>query len=84
MIQVRNCRRWNDSNPFDFDKVKFCIISKLNEHGYVKGQNFIVQLVPNITNIAFGRDPGYAKEQETFDKSITNSSVKKLSKEMDF
>ena len=82
VIQVRDCQGWNNSNPFEFDKVRFGIISKLNEHGYLEGKDFVVQLVPNITNITYGRDVGYALEQETFDESITNISATKIRKEM--
>ena len=82
VIQVKDCQGWNDSNPFDFDKVRFGIISKLNEHGYLEGKDFVVQLVPNITNITYGRDVGYAIEQEAFDKSITSISATNIRKEM--
>jgi adenylylsulfate kinase len=82
VIQVRDCQGWNDSNPFDFDKVRFGIITKLNEHYYVEGKDFVVQLVPNITNITYGRDVGYAIEQETFDEPITNISATKIRKQM--
>ena len=84
VIQVKDCQGWNDSNSFDFDKVRFGIISKLNEHGYLEGKDFVVQLVPNITNITYGRDVGYAIEQETFDKSITSISATNIRKEMGF
>ena len=82
VIQVRDCQGWNDSNPFDFDKVRIGIVSKLNEHYYVEGKDFVVQLVPNITNITYGRDVGYAIEQETFDESRTNISATKIKKQM--
>jgi predicted ATPase len=78
VVQVRDCQGWNDSNPFDFDKVRFGIISKLNEHGYVEGKEFVVQLVPNITNITYGRDVGYAIEEETFNESIMSISATKI------
>jgi hypothetical protein len=48
----------------------------------VGGKDFVVQLVPNITNITCGRDVGYAIEQETFDGSITNISATKIRKQM--
>ena len=81
-VQVRDCHGWNESNPFDFEKVRFGIISKLNQHGFLEGKEFVVQLVPNITNITYGRDVGYAIEQETFDESISNISATKIRKEM--
>jgi hypothetical protein len=81
-VQVRDCHGWNESNPFDFDNVRIGIISKLNQHGFLEGKEFVVQLVPNITNITYGRNVGYVIEQETFDVSITNISATKIRKEM--
>ena len=82
VVQVRDCQGWNESNPFDFDRVRMGILTKLSEHGYLEGKDFVVQLVPNITNITYGRDVGYAIEQETFDESISNISATKIRKEM--
>ena len=81
-VQVRDCHGWKDSNPFDFEKVKFGIVSKLNQHGYLEGKEFVIQLVPNIVNITYGRDVGYAIEQETFAESITSISATKIRKQM--
>lgn len=81
-VQVRDCHGWSDSNPFDFDAVRFGIISKLNQHGFIEGKEFVIQLVPNITNITYGRDVGYAIEQEIFDESISNISATKIRKKM--
>ena len=66
----------------DVPIVTAALDDKLNEHGYVEGKEFVVQLVPNITNITYGRDVGYAIEQETFDESITNISATKIREEM--
>ena len=41
-----------------------------------------IQVVPNITNITYGRDVGYKIEQETFDKTITNISATKIRESM--
>ena len=41
-------------------------------------------LVPNITNITYGRDVGYKIEQETFDKKTTNISATKIRKKMGY
>jgi hypothetical protein len=35
-------------------------------------------LVPNITNITYGRGVGYVFEEEVFDKSITDISATKI------
>ena len=48
----------------------------------MEGKDFVIQLVPNITNIAYGRDVGYAMEQETFDEPVTNINATKIIKDM--
>ena len=35
-------------------------------------------LVPNITNITYGRGVGYVFEEEVFDQSITDISATKI------
>jgi adenylylsulfate kinase len=78
-IMVRDCQGWQGSNPFDFFQVVRNI--KRDLEPIYQGQ-FQVMLVPNITNITYGRDVGYKIEQETFDESITNISATKIRKEM--
>jgi hypothetical protein len=39
-------------------------------------------LVPNITNITYGRDVGYKIEQEVFDDSIHSISATNIRKAM--
>ena len=83
-IQVRDCQGWNDSNPFDFEFVKEKIVEKLTEYGYTYGNEYIVMLVPNITNITYGRDVGYSIEQEVFTDEIHNISATNIRKEMGY
>jgi energy-coupling factor transporter ATP-binding protein EcfA2 len=78
-IMVRDCQGWNDSNPFDFFKVVEFI--KRDLEPLYQGQ-FMIQLVPNIVNITYGRDVGYKIEQETFDSSVTDISATKIRKEL--
>ena len=79
VIMVRNCQGWNDSNPFDFFQV--CNFIKRDLEPLYQGQ-FLIQLVPNITNITYGRDVGYKIEQETFDESVTSISATQIRREM--
>jgi len=83
-IQVRDCTGWDDSNPFDFEFVKEKIVDKLTEHGYTHGNEYIVMLVPNITNITYGRGVGYKIEQEVFDDATHDISATKIRKEMGY
>lgn len=79
IIQVRDCQGWNDSNPFDYEKVKNFIKRDLDP--IYQGQYEII-LVPNITEIVYGRDVGYKITQETFTDEIHSISATKIRKEM--
>lgn len=79
VIQVRDCQGWQGSNPFNFEQVAARIRKDLDP--LYQGQ-YIVQLVPNIVNITYGRDVGYVIEQEHFDKSITSISATEIRKSM--
>lgn len=81
-IQVRDCQNWDDSNPFNFEEVKRNIIKGLSNKGYTLGKEYIIQLVPNIVNITYGRKVGYKIEQEHFDKQIEYISATKIRKQM--
>lgn len=78
-IMIRDCQGWNGSNPFAADQVKELIKRDLDP--IYQGQYEIV-LVPNITNITYGRDVGYKIEQETFDESVHAISATKIRKEL--
>ena len=58
-IQIRDVQGVDD-NPFDFDTVKKNIEEKLNPE--FDGR-FKVMMVPNITNICYGRGVGYKIEE---------------------
>ena len=83
-IQVRDCQNWNNSNPFNYEEVLEGIIKKLDSYNYVLGKDYIVMLVPNITNITYGRDLGYTIEQETFSQEIHDISATKIRKQMGY
>jgi adenylylsulfate kinase len=78
-IMIRDCQGWNGSNPFAIEQVKNYIKRDLDP--LYQGQ-YEIQVVPNITNITYGRDVGYTITQETFDETITNISATKIRKEM--
>lgn len=63
-------------------KVKSNIINNLDLNGYVLGRDYIVQLVPNIVNITYGRKVGYTIEQEHFESNIEDISATKIRKKM--
>jgi nicotinamide mononucleotide adenylyltransferase len=77
-IQVRDVQG-GDNNPFDFESVKAKITERLNP----KYENrFKIVLVPNITNICYGRDVGYKIEEIVLSKEIQKISATKIRKEM--
>jgi hypothetical protein len=79
IIQVRDCQGWNKSNPFEFDKVEKFIRRDLDP--IYQGQ-YEIMLVPNITEIVYGRDVGYKISQETFTDEIHAISATNIRKSM--
>jgi len=77
-IMVRDCQGWGD-NPFDFKQVERNIHASLQAKHAGK---YVIQLVPNIVNITYGRDVGYKIEQETFTDEIHAISATKIRAQM--
>ena len=75
VIQIRDCQGWQGTNPFALEQVKYFIRRDLDT--LYQGQ-YEIQVVPNIVNITYGRDVGYAIEQEQFDQQTTNISATKI------
>ena len=78
-IMVRDTGGTDDSNPFDFDFVKEKIEEALLPEYEGK---FMVQLVPNITNIIYGRGVGYAIEEIVLPEEIQKISATKIRAKM--
>ena len=77
-IQVRDVQGVDD-NPFNFETVKKNIEEKLNS----KYKNrFKIILVPNITNICYGRGVGYTVEEITLPEKIQKISATKIRAKM--
>ena len=77
-IQIRDVQGVED-NPFDFETVKKNIEERLNP----KYQNrFKIILVPNITNISYGRGVGYKIEEIVLPDHIQKISATKIRKEL--
>ncbi len=77
-IQIRDVQGVDD-NPFDFDTVKKSIEDRLNPE--FEGR-FKVMLVPNITNICYGRGVGYKIEEIELSKEIQEISATKIRAQM--
>ena len=77
-IQVRDVQGVDD-NPFDFETVKKNIGERLSP----KFKNrFKVILVPNITNICYGRGVGYKIEEVVLSEKIHQISATKIRAKM--
>jgi hypothetical protein len=77
-IQVRDVKGIDD-NPFDFEEVKSKIEHRLNP----KYKNrFKVMLVPNVTNICYGRGVGYKIEEIVLSEEIQKISATNIRKKM--
>ena len=68
-----------DDNPFDFETVKKNIEDRLNPE--FQGQ-FKIMLVPNITNICYGRGVGYSFEEIVLDEETQKISATKIRAKM--
>ena len=77
-IQIRDVQGVGD-NPFNFETVKKNIEEKL----YPKFKNrFKVILVPNVTNICYGRGVGYKIEEVELSKEVQEISATKIRAKM--
>ena len=77
-IQIRDVQGVDD-NPFDFDTVKKNIEDRLNPE--FEGR-FKIMLVPNITNICYGRGVGYKIEEIVLSEEIQKISATKIRAKM--
>lgn len=78
LIAVRDTQGTDEKNPFDFDFVRAKIEEKLA--GY-EGR-YQIMLVPNITNIVYGRDVGYKIEKVELGAEIESISATDIRKSM--
>ena len=76
-IMVRDVQGVGD-NPFSFIAVKKNIIKKLKNFG----ERVKISLVPNITNICYGRGVGYKIEEIVLSKQIQKISATKIRKKL--
>jgi nicotinamide mononucleotide adenylyltransferase len=87
IIQVRDVQgvsagMGHDDNPFEWDRVCENISEGLSKDGYNRGVEYEIMLVPNITNITYGRGVGYVFEEESFEESIEEISATEIRKDM--
>ena len=83
IIQVRDVEgasggEGQDDNPFCRDMVCKNIEENLLLDNYKRGEDYEIMLVPNITNITYGRGVGYKFEEEVFEEEISSISATKI------
>ena len=87
VIQVRDVKdssggEGQEDNPFSFEQILEDITKKLSKSGYTINEDYIIQFVPNIRNITYGRGVGYKIEQESFDLETESISATKIRKSL--
>ena len=87
IIQVRDVEgasggQDQDDNPFCWEDVCKNIEDNLLKDDYKRGVEYEIMLVPNITNITYGRGVGYVFEEEVFDEEISSISATKIRSEL--
>jgi len=87
VIQVRDVEgssggEGQDDNPFSYEEISKEIAKQLFLSGYKINEDFVIQLVPNITNITYGRGVGYEIEEESFSADIESISATKIRKNL--
>ena len=87
VIQVRDVEgssggKGQDDNPFSYEDISKDIAEKLSLSGYKINEDFVIQLVPNITNITYGRGVGYKIEEESFSSDVESISATKIRKDL--
>lgn len=78
-IMVRDTGGNDDSNPFEYGLVKKKIEEALLPEYEGK---FMIMLVPNITNISYGRGVGYAIEEIVLPEEIQKISATNIRAKM--
>ena len=77
-IAIRDTHGIDDKNPLPFFAVKQRIEAALSAYA----GRFVVVPLPNITNVLYGRDVGYAVERIVLDEAteaISATNVRRLS-----
>ena len=80
-IMIRDVQGWED-NPFDQNEVNQNIMTVLAEAGHNINEDYIIQWVPNIVDISYGRGVGYTFTQHDLGQEMHSISATKIRAEM--
>ena len=67
-----------DDNPWIVEDVKQNIINHLSEEGFTEGFEYVIMVVPNIVDIAYGRGVGYTFTEHDLGEQIHAISATKI------
>jgi len=71
-----------DDNPFGFQEVFKRIALDLKQEGYELNVDFVIQKVPNIVDISYGRGVGYTFTEHDLGKEMHDISATKIRAQM--
>lgn len=71
-----------DDNPFHPAQVWQKIKTSLSEAGFTKDHDYLIMNVPNIVDVAYGRDVGYSFTQHDLGDIIHDISATKIRAEL--
>tara|TARA_B100000989_G_scaffold98247_1_gene71647 strand:+ start:1685 stop:2095 length:411 start_codon:yes stop_codon:yes gene_type:complete len=67
-----------NDNPFNFDEVVSNIKNKLEQDGFTYGVEYIIEKVPNIVDISYGRGVGYSFTEHDLGEDIHQISATQI------
>ena len=71
-----------DDNPFDMEAVNKNIIEALTVAGYTIDEEYMIQWMPNIVDISYGRGVGYTFTQHDLGADMHDISATKIRAKM--
>ena len=71
-----------DDNPFSQREAEAQIVIGLEQAGYTIGVEYIIQPVPNIVDISYGRGVGYTFTEHDLGKEVESISATKIRADM--
>lgn len=71
-----------DDNPFSQREAEAQIVIGLEQAGYTLGVEYIIQPVPNIVDISYGRGVGYTFTQHDLDTKVQSISATQIRADM--
>ena len=71
-----------NDNPFEYEEVSKNITDSLEKEGFTNGKEYIIQKVPNIVDISYGRGVGYSFTEHDLGEDIHNISATQIREQL--